>query len=220
MVKKRETQCAGEIIKKMVKKYKRSERQKMMFLTANNYANPVRMYYHMKICFLLWKRYLQIYQNCDKDSVDIDSDDFKLSEQEEEKVIQKVKNLAETEINDAKKVARRTDRITRLTQIKSKAKKTDELSETQSVATIVQPKDLKDIFELPANKTPYSSTQQNRRNTTKPVMSSRWSQVVPLGLGSRKFSARLPTIKDEGHLEHDISIDDSRQGIAEDSRLD
>lgn len=219
MVKSHETKCAGEIIKKIVKKYKRSERQKMMFLTANNYANPVRMYYHMKILFLLWKRYLNIYQNCDKDSVDIDSDDFKLSEQEAE--AEKENKIMEVEeaVVEAKRQARRADRISRMTQIKSKTRIDEDKSDGQSEGPTFQ-KDFKQIFELAANKKKSTPILQTRRNTTKPVLTSRLSQVMPLGLGSRKLSARLPTIKDEGPLEHEISFDDSRHGLADESRLE
>jgi hypothetical protein len=81
-VKYREMQCSAEIVKKMVKKSKTGNHSEALFAAAKSYANPVLMYLNIKICFLVWLRYSRIYDECDKDSVDIDSDDFKLSEHE------------------------------------------------------------------------------------------------------------------------------------------
>lgn len=71
---------SAEVIKSVSKNYKQANRREFMLQTTERFCNPVRMMLHMKIVLLHWVRYVKIYDDCDKDSVDIDSDDFSLEE--------------------------------------------------------------------------------------------------------------------------------------------
>lgn len=84
-VKKREAQGSAEVLKRFVKKTKgaKENQTEVLYRTAGLFCNPAKQVLNLKMVFLLWKRYLHIYETCDKDSVDIDSDDFVISEVED-----------------------------------------------------------------------------------------------------------------------------------------
>ena len=80
-VKIKEAQTSAAAIKKMVQKYNvKGNKSEYLIQTADNLATPVKQFLILKIAYLTWRRYLQMYDDCDKDSVDIDSGDFELSE--------------------------------------------------------------------------------------------------------------------------------------------
>lgn len=222
-VKVRESKCSAEIIKKMVKKYKSANREEALRITSNNYANPVLAFMNMKVCFLIWIRYMRIYENCDKDSVDIDSDDFKLSEVEEEE-----KKIAENTdvLNGKDKQTRAPLKMshTILGRMKKQGSGTHRRDSRSSKISVEEHDlNLPHTGTLPQLRNPLAT---GRRNSTKVTLSMRLSQIMPLGLGSRKLSTQLPSIKDEPEpirdydKSADASIDDSRQVLADTSRLE
>lgn len=84
-VRQREVEGSVQIIKRFVKKTKSGKENPMelLYRTAACFCNPAKQILYLKMFFLMWKRYLHIYETCDKDSVDIDSDDFVISEIED-----------------------------------------------------------------------------------------------------------------------------------------
>jgi hypothetical protein len=78
-VKLKEREGTALIINKMIKNYK-GDKKKIQVAVANSCSNPLKKYLNMKLYFKIWKRYMMMYEACEKDSVDIDSDDFVLEE--------------------------------------------------------------------------------------------------------------------------------------------
>lgn len=212
-VKVRESNCVAEIIRQMVKKYKRASRAEALMVTASNYANPVLTLMNMKVCFLLWKRYMLMYDTCDKDSVDIDSDDFKMSELADQykKLPVNMKMMAAG--FNVTKAANKLSHIGR--QFSKEQNSIMDRRESRSSRT---PKENAEHY-LPQSREP--GMVGNRRNSTK-ISHPRLSKVLPIGLGFRKFSPLLPAIKDEPDSmremdrSDDRNIDDSRQILAGD----
>jgi hypothetical protein len=98
-VRKREAEGSADILKRYVKKTKNAKENPMdlLYRTASLFCNPAKQILYIKMVYLVWKRYLHIYETCDKDSVDIDSDDFVISEIEE--LTDQVKQKQQTNLN-------------------------------------------------------------------------------------------------------------------------
>jgi hypothetical protein len=197
----------------MTKKVKSVDKTQTLFTTAKSYANPVLMYLNIKICYLVWKRYTQIYDDCDKDSVDIDSDDFQLSEHELSAADKQKLLRLKAELEQTKGIDRRMSFVG-LSNIKKR---------TFNNLPIIQP---------PTRSKSRTETKIGNilRKMVGPNDSQDQGKAGNSGLnipkkseihGRTKLNSVLPIINDDEIQEQlDNSIDDSKQNLADFSRLD
>lgn len=210
-VKYRETQCHAEIIKRMVKKFKVPDKTEALFKTAKTYANPVLMYINMKICFLVWLRYSKIYDDCDKDSVDIDTDDFKLSEHELTTADKIMLKRLQAEANQGKGIDRRNS----LANMNLK-KRTFSNIQTGQGPLRSKSRSTTKIGTI-LRKLGSSSSKDGKDGEQH---AGDHSQKKPEGRGGKKLNSILPIIKDEDLEEqYENSADDSRHVLADRSRF-
>lgn len=78
-------QVNGEIIKDSAVKTKTMEKKDSILASATTFVNALRQYLYMELALITWRRYYVKFYQIKKDEVDIDSDDFELSEFEDEK---------------------------------------------------------------------------------------------------------------------------------------
>jgi hypothetical protein len=211
-VKHREMQCHAEVIRRMVKKSRSANKQEALFTSAKSYANPVMMYMDIKVCFQLWRRYSQIYDDCDKDSVDIDSDDFQLSELETKKIKKKLVKQFTSSMAQIRGDKRRV----------SMASGGSNPLRKRTFVDATQPAERSSKRMVTKKGTILRGV--GRTGTLDRTKSG--SEEFLEGSGSRlgdsrprkKISSVLPIIRDEDLEE--ASIDDSKQAIGDISRLD
>ena len=84
-VKRKEMQVNGEIIKDSANKTKTMEKKDVILASATTFVNALRQYLYMELALITWRRYFKKFYQIKKDEVDIDSDDFELSEFEDQK---------------------------------------------------------------------------------------------------------------------------------------